>query len=291
MHHAQRLPARQRPAICHRFRRGAPAAQHHHHFHVPGVDAQRRQPFAGGVFALQPRARRELPNYNAQVLVFFIITVAAAEVAVGLAIIVALYRAKQTIQRGRHQQAAILDPMNAHMLPWIVLFSPLTVSALLILLVTRRQRALERLRFGGGGGRVVPGSCLLLAATGRADIRNLRGSISARGCWSTSARPSTTLSKTMLIVVTGVGLLVHIYSLGYMQEDRDMAALLRGVVAVHVLHARHRAGGQFRDDVHLLGTGGREQLICSSATGTNGPRPPTPRTRRSSSTASATSAS
>ena len=37
-----------------------------------------------------------LPNYNGQMLVFFIITVAAAEVAVGLAIIVALYRARQT---------------------------------------------------------------------------------------------------------------------------------------------------------------------------------------------------
>src|SRR2546429_8590938 len=37
-----------------------------------------------------------LPNYNAQVFVFFIITVAAAEVAVGLALIVALYRARQT---------------------------------------------------------------------------------------------------------------------------------------------------------------------------------------------------
>jgi NADH-quinone oxidoreductase subunit K len=37
-----------------------------------------------------------LPNYSAQVLVFFVITVAAAEVAVGLAIIVALFRAKQT---------------------------------------------------------------------------------------------------------------------------------------------------------------------------------------------------
>ena len=37
-----------------------------------------------------------LPNYNGQVLVFFVITVAAAEVAVGLAVIVALYRAKQT---------------------------------------------------------------------------------------------------------------------------------------------------------------------------------------------------
>jgi NADH-quinone oxidoreductase subunit K len=39
---------------------------------------------------------RGLPNYNAQVFVFFVITVAAAEVAVGLAIIVALYRARQT---------------------------------------------------------------------------------------------------------------------------------------------------------------------------------------------------
>jgi NADH-quinone oxidoreductase subunit K len=35
-------------------------------------------------------------NFDAQVLVFFIITVAAAEVAVGLAIIVSLYRARQT---------------------------------------------------------------------------------------------------------------------------------------------------------------------------------------------------
>ena len=37
-----------------------------------------------------------VPDYKAQVFVFFIITVAAAEVAVGLAILVALYRARQT---------------------------------------------------------------------------------------------------------------------------------------------------------------------------------------------------
>jgi len=36
------------------------------------------------------------PNYHGQVLLFFIITVAAAEVAVGLAIIVALFRARET---------------------------------------------------------------------------------------------------------------------------------------------------------------------------------------------------
>jgi len=38
-----------------------------------------------------------LPNHHGQLLVFFTITVAAAEVAVGLAIIVALYRARQTV--------------------------------------------------------------------------------------------------------------------------------------------------------------------------------------------------
>jgi NADH-quinone oxidoreductase subunit K len=37
-----------------------------------------------------------IPNYNAQVFVFFVITVAAAEVAVGLAIVVALFRLRQT---------------------------------------------------------------------------------------------------------------------------------------------------------------------------------------------------
>ena len=42
------------------------------------------------------RADSGFPDYNAQVFVFFIITVAAAEVAVGLAIIVALFRARQT---------------------------------------------------------------------------------------------------------------------------------------------------------------------------------------------------
>jgi NADH-quinone oxidoreductase subunit K len=37
-----------------------------------------------------------LPDYNVQVSDFFIFTVAAAEVAVGLAILVALFRARQT---------------------------------------------------------------------------------------------------------------------------------------------------------------------------------------------------
>lgn len=35
-------------------------------------------------------------NLNGQIMVFFVITIAAAEVAVGLALIVALYRKRQT---------------------------------------------------------------------------------------------------------------------------------------------------------------------------------------------------
>jgi NADH-quinone oxidoreductase subunit K len=38
-----------------------------------------------------------LPNFNGEVLVFFIITVAAAEVAVGLAIVLLLYRNRANI--------------------------------------------------------------------------------------------------------------------------------------------------------------------------------------------------
>lgn len=38
-----------------------------------------------------------LPDYNPQVLVLFIITIAAAEVAIGLAMIVALYRGRKTV--------------------------------------------------------------------------------------------------------------------------------------------------------------------------------------------------
>jgi len=43
------------------------------------------------------RLRDGLPDYDGQMLVFFIITVAAAEVAVGLAIIVALFRSRRTV--------------------------------------------------------------------------------------------------------------------------------------------------------------------------------------------------
>lgn len=40
-----------------------------------------------------------LPNYDGQVMTLFIMAIAAAEVAIGLALIVAMFRAKKTVDR------------------------------------------------------------------------------------------------------------------------------------------------------------------------------------------------
>ena len=60
-------------------------------------------------FRVQPTG---LPDYNAQVFVFFIITVAAAEVAVGLAILVRSISRAPNHPRRRHQQPEILSPLS-----------------------------------------------------------------------------------------------------------------------------------------------------------------------------------
>ncbi len=113
-----------------------------------------------------------------------------------------------------------------HSLPWIILFSPL-VSALAILLVTRGQKALSAYVSVAAVAVSFVASCLLLGTPNHNPhfpwinfppdlVINFGVAV-------------TDLSKTMLIVVTTVGLLVHVYSLGYMREDRDMARYFAGL--------------------------------------------------------------
>ena len=66
----------------------------------------------------------------------------------------------------------------------------------------------------------------------------------------------------MLLLVTGIGALIHIYSLGYMKEMTRQVPLLRGALLFHVLDDRNRSLEQFRHDVHFLGTGWREFLFA-----------------------------
>ena len=70
------------------------------------ADAERRQPLVVAFSRFRLNRRRN-SNYNAQVFVFFIITVAAAEVAARSRIIVALYRAPDDPCR-RCQQPEVL---------------------------------------------------------------------------------------------------------------------------------------------------------------------------------------
>ena len=45
------------------------------------------------------------------------------------------------------------------------------------------------------------------------------------------------LSAMMMVVVTFVSLMVHMYTIGYMHDDRRLSALLQLHLAVHLLHA------------------------------------------------------
>ena len=111
-------------------------------------------------------------------------------------------------------------------LPWIVLFSPLT-AALLILLVTRGQRHLSAYLSVAAVAVSFLGSCLLFFGP---DVHPVFPWIDFRPLLLINfGAEITDLTRTMLIVVTFVGLLVHVYSMGYMEEDRDMARYFAGL--------------------------------------------------------------
>src|SRR4030095_16865491 len=103
------------------------------------------------------------------------------------------------------------------MTPWLVLLAPL-VSAMLIALVTGRARRLSA--FISVAAVVVSfvGSCLVFAKPGIsvAEIPwiEIGGLLHVPVGFVLDP-----LSKTMLVLVSGVGALIHIYSLGYMRDD------------------------------------------------------------------------
>ena len=99
------------------------------------------------------------------------------------------------------------------------------------------------------------------------------------------------LSSVMILIVTGIGFLIHVYSIGYMHDDPDYARffaylnLFCGSMLMLVL------GDCAAGHVHRLG-GRRPLLLPADRLLVRRRRPtPSPAARRSSSTASATSAS
>ena len=64
----------------------------------------------------------------------------------------------------------------------------------------------------------------------------------------------------MLLIVTGVGSAIHIYSFGYMHDDRGVSRFFASLSLFTFSMLGIVLAQQFRPDVHLLGTGRRLQL-------------------------------
>ncbi len=65
------------------------------------------------------------------------------------------------------------------------------------------------------------------------------------------------ISVMMLVVISTVSLMVHIYSLGYMKGEKGFPALLRLPLSLYFLDVGIGVVYQYFSDVHLLGVGGR----------------------------------
>jgi formate hydrogenlyase subunit 3/multisubunit Na+/H+ antiporter MnhD subunit len=65
-----------------------------------------------------------------------------------------------------------------------------------------------------------------------------------------------TLSVTMMLVVTGVGSLIHIYAIGYMHGDPNFSPLFHLPEPVHLFHADFGVGQQLPGAVCRLGRRG-----------------------------------
>src|SRR5665213_2187072 len=113
--------------------------------------------------------------------------------------------------------------MKYENLPWLILFLPL-LSVAVITLFTLRSKTVSSLI---SIGAVVTGFILTLLFI-NANSFQFRGEastnwLSVGGLQVDFGLKLDALSMMMLLVVTGVGGAIHIYSFGYMHEDRSMA--------------------------------------------------------------------
>lgn len=114
--------------------------------------------------------------------------------------------------------------MKSELLPWIILFLPL-VAAAVITLVTLRSRVVSSLL---SIAAIVTGfvlTVLFISANGfhPAVTETTREWLNIGGLHVDFGLKLDTLSLMMMLIVTGVGGLIHIYSYGYMHEDPGMS--------------------------------------------------------------------
>src|SRR6266404_6094059 len=107
--------------------------------------------------------------------------------------------------------------MERTLLPWYVLFAPL-VAAVLITVFMRRSKKLSSFLSCAAVVVSFGGACLIFA---RKDVSAVALNwIDFPGIFTVPLGFALdNLSRMMLVLVSGVGALIHIYSLGYMRDD------------------------------------------------------------------------
>ena len=113
--------------------------------------------------------------------------------------------------------------MKHELFPWLILFLPLLSAAVITLFFLRNKTVSSLISIGA----VVAGfvlSVLFVQANGmQFSGETSTNWLSIGGLQIDFGLKLDALSMMMLFVVTGVGGLIHIYSFGYMREDRSMA--------------------------------------------------------------------
>src|ERR1700733_11995353 len=114
--------------------------------------------------------------------------------------------------------------MKNELFPWLILFLPLVAAAVITLFTLRNKTVSSLISIGA----VVAGfilTVLFIAANGLHPIVSEVSInwLSVGGLKVDFGLKLDALSLMMLLIVTGVGGLIHIYSYGYMHEDKSMA--------------------------------------------------------------------
>ena len=114
--------------------------------------------------------------------------------------------------------------MKYELIPWLILFLPLLSAAVIALLTLRSKTVSSLISIGA----IVAGFVLTLVFIGangfHPEVAETSTSwLSIGGLQMDFGLRLDALSLMMLLIVTGVGGAIHIYSYGYMHEDRSMA--------------------------------------------------------------------
>jgi NADH-quinone oxidoreductase subunit L len=117
--------------------------------------------------------------------------------------------------------------MDVNTIAWLILLLPLT-SAAVILLGTKKSAGISALIATGSAIATLVLSFLLLAQPDTAAAKPLSW-LSIGDFQVNIGLKLDSLAQGMMIIVTGIGTLVHIFSLGYMEKDAGKARFFAGL--------------------------------------------------------------